>query len=254
MSKKLPGKNSPPQPDREEIKRKIEHAKEHGEPISIRGISEKLKEKEEPKEKPRLPEDPTKAANPIKEADNKPLVLQKWYWTRKWGADEHDANLLVKLSKMDLEDGKQVNEELYITLANDRREELGLPKYYENPNWQNERHPLEIEREKEALSMDRADILWKQFVKDIEQLIIVLDKISAVFDLFVFSMDEIPEAFKYINDPELGGGWFVLKVLFKHIIDGDYDETTYDILKTFGEENRQKMRNFLLTLIEELKL
>jgi len=203
------------------------------------------------KEKPRFPEDPTKPANPIEEADNKPLVLQKWYWKRKWGADDEAAKTLVEISKLDLEEGKQVNEELYITLINDRRRELGLPELYENVNWQNEPHPLEVERQKQALSRDRADILWERFVKDIEQLIIVLSKISAVFDLFVFRMDEIPEAAKYINDPELGGGWFVLKVLFKHIIDGDYDETTYEVLKALGEEDRQKMRNFLLTLIEK---
>ena len=200
---------------------------------------------------PKITDNPGEPVKPIKEADTKPLVEQKWYWQRKWGVDEGHAKALVELARMDREEGKEVNEKLYIALANQQREEQGLPKYFENPNWQNEPHPFEIERQKRALSRSRADILWERFVEDIEELIKILDRISAVFDFFVFRADEEPDTAKYINDPELGGGWFVLKVLFKHIIDGDYDDTTYDLLKVLGEESREKMRTFLLTLIEK---
>ncbi len=195
-----------------------------------------------------------KPQKPIEEAENPPLVLQKWYWMRKWGATEDEAKAMVKLSEQDLEEGRDVNEKLYVELANQKRREDGVPELYLNPNWENEPHPYEVEREKERMEMNWADHLWERYLKDIEKLVNVLDDIAAVFHTFMMKTSEDPEFAKYVNDPELGGNWFVLKVLFKHLIDGDFDDTTPHIVRVLYEKNperQQKIRDFLITLIEK---
>ncbi|GAB6075720.1 hypothetical protein [Desulfurobacterium crinifex] len=201
---------------------------------------------EEEENKTKLPEDPTRPAKPIKEADTKPLVEQVWYWQRKYGFDENDAKASVELAKMG-----ETNEKLILALANQRRRENGLPEYYENPNWQREPHPFELERQKKALERSRVDILWEKFIKEIETFIKSLDMIAHYFELFTYKLENEPEVMKYVNDPRLGGGWFVFKVLFKHIMDKDYDDTTLDIIKGLGDERVGVMADFLHTLVEK---